>query len=667
MALTFYWRCESGTLDGTHDYSAGDTTATNNNTPNYTTGARLVGSTGNGLLTSGDSRAMFDAASIWTVSQGSIGFWVQTTDFSLDTDRKCFALTEATSNQCVRVHLTGAGSGSTDVTVYTNDGRTGQATIATSGVAMATGSKYFVTFQWNTATNSRRVAVYNSSLVLIDDTEDTSTSFTVDGTPSQIWVGNMGSWRGYQDNVFIGSAYTDAPIFVTNAAIESYTSYAVADTTAPVLTSPTGTQTGSSTATVGVTTDENNGTLYAVVTTSATQPSVAQVKAGQNNGGTAAAYASSQAISSTGAKTFSATVLAPGTTYYAHFVHTDTALNNSTVSSTSSFTTASAVTRIGTPSVIENESTYTAETGSNRLVVFVVGSYGSTLASTVATGLLFGSVPATPIRQRGLVAPTYAGISVFVVPESVIPSGAQAVSATFPTTPEVNSWIACLTLADADQLTFVASTADNAQNSSAAELSWTLGTTTDGGLGLCFVATSAAGGLTHSLTTVGGWSEFMDGPNSALSTYWAAERILTGASTTAGVTASAARSSALVALAVRRYSTPAAPTITDAGTELYFNAQTGIVITGTNFGLSQGVGSVKISPTNNVADGAAVTQTITAWSDTSITITSVKGLLSGGAPMYLFVTNNGAASNATGFSVAFVNDGSKRTMMLGLG
>jgi hypothetical protein len=225
MALTFYWRCESGTLDGTHDYSAGDTTATNNNTPTYTTSARLVGSTGNGLDITTDARAMFDAASIWTASQGAVGFWVQTTDFSLDSSRKCFALTEASSGFPVRIYLTGAGSGSTDVTAYTNDARTGQATIATSGVAMATGSKYFVTFQWNTSTNSRRVAVYNSSLTLINANEDTSTSFTVDGTPGQVWVGNSGSWRGYFDNVFIGSAYGDATAFVTNAAIESYTSY----------------------------------------------------------------------------------------------------------------------------------------------------------------------------------------------------------------------------------------------------------------------------------------------------------------------------------------------------------------------------------------------------------------------------------------------------------
>jgi hypothetical protein len=107
-----------------------------------------------------------------------------------------------------------------------------------------------------------------------------------------------------------------------------------------VLSSPVGTQTGSTTATVGATTDEGNGTMYAVVTTSATQPSVAQIKAGQNNAGTAAAWSGNVAVSSTGAKTLSATGLPASTTCYAHLVHADAAGNDSNRVSSSSFTTA---------------------------------------------------------------------------------------------------------------------------------------------------------------------------------------------------------------------------------------------------------------------------------------------------------------------------------------
>lgn len=112
------------------------------------------------------------------------------------------------------------------------------------------------------------------------------------------------------------------------------------DTTAPVLSSPTGTSTGSTTATVGATTDEGNGTLYAVVTTSATQPSVAQIKAGQDHTGAAAPWAGSQAVSSTGAKTLNATGLSASTAYYGHLVHADAAANDSNVVSSAEFTTS---------------------------------------------------------------------------------------------------------------------------------------------------------------------------------------------------------------------------------------------------------------------------------------------------------------------------------------
>lgn len=114
------------------------------------------------------------------------------------------------------------------------------------------------------------------------------------------------------------------------------------DVTAPTLSSAVGTTLSDTTATVGATTNEANGTLYVAVTTSATQPSIAQIKAGQNHLGAAASYASSQAISSTGAKTFTATGLTASTAYYAHLVHTDAAANDSNRLSSSSFTTDSA-------------------------------------------------------------------------------------------------------------------------------------------------------------------------------------------------------------------------------------------------------------------------------------------------------------------------------------
>jgi len=114
---------------------------------------------------------------------------------------------------------------------------------------------------------------------------------------------------------------------------------AFTDTTAPTLTLPLALPLGDTSGYLGVTTNEANGTLYYVVTTSATPPSAAQVKAGQNNGGTAAVYAGSQAVSATGAQSATATGLSSATAYYAYFMHEDAGGNQSSVSASSAFTT----------------------------------------------------------------------------------------------------------------------------------------------------------------------------------------------------------------------------------------------------------------------------------------------------------------------------------------
>ena len=111
------------------------------------------------------------------------------------------------------------------------------------------------------------------------------------------------------------------------------------DTTAPTLTSPTSASTGSSTGQGTVSTDEGNGTMYSVVSTSVTAPSVAQIQAGNDSTGSAAAWSGNQAIASTGVKTFNATGLTASTGYYFHFQHRDAATNDSTVSTSAQFTT----------------------------------------------------------------------------------------------------------------------------------------------------------------------------------------------------------------------------------------------------------------------------------------------------------------------------------------
>jgi hypothetical protein len=111
------------------------------------------------------------------------------------------------------------------------------------------------------------------------------------------------------------------------------------DEIAPALSSLTDVKTGSSTADIGATTNEGNGTLFVVASTSSTAPSGAQIIAGQMHTGAAAAAAGSVAVSSTGAKTVGVTGLSGSTSYFGHSVHRDAAGNVSNVVSGDGFTT----------------------------------------------------------------------------------------------------------------------------------------------------------------------------------------------------------------------------------------------------------------------------------------------------------------------------------------
>jgi|GEM_PF-2879737 len=113
------------------------------------------------------------------------------------------------------------------------------------------------------------------------------------------------------------------------------------DTTAPTLSGPTDMANGSDGATVAVSTNEGNGTLYWVVTQSGTGPSKAQVKAGQNHLGAAADALGSEPVGSIGAQAAAPTGLVAETSYFAHFLHEDVAGNQSNVVSADGFTTGS--------------------------------------------------------------------------------------------------------------------------------------------------------------------------------------------------------------------------------------------------------------------------------------------------------------------------------------
>jgi hypothetical protein len=225
--------------------------------------------------------------------------------------------------------------------VYGASGFGSPGVVSTEFVVLPTASTwYFILLRHDATANTLTIAVNNGTPISVSHSAgiyNGTGAFTVGGWPtfSEYFTGRIDS-LGIWKRVLSSQDQTD--LYNGGTGLE----YPFAgDTTAPVLTSPVGTETGQTTATVGATTDEANGTLYVVVTTSGTQPSVAQIKAGQDHTGAAAAFADDQAIGSTGAKTFPATGLTAATGYYAHLVHTDAATNDSNRVASALFTTDS--------------------------------------------------------------------------------------------------------------------------------------------------------------------------------------------------------------------------------------------------------------------------------------------------------------------------------------
>jgi hypothetical protein len=97
---------------------------------------------------------------------------------------------------------------------------------------------------------------------------------------------------------------------------------------APTLSSPTATQTGASTATGTVSTNQGNGSLYTLVSTSATA-TASEVKAGQV-----------QSVTVTGTQSVSIAGLAASTTYYPHYLHRNRSGLDSAVATGAGFMTA---------------------------------------------------------------------------------------------------------------------------------------------------------------------------------------------------------------------------------------------------------------------------------------------------------------------------------------
>lgn len=203
---------------------------------------------------------------------------------------------------------------------------------------------------------------------------------------------------------FVQNTTNGDSAIVTSAGI-------VFGTDAPTLSAPSGTQTGTTTADLSVATTRLTGTLWGVVTTSNTQPSTTQIKAGQDHTGAAAQFAANDATVSN-PQLFSATGLPSGTVLYAHFYQEDAESDPSNRVTSASFSTVPVLTSpSGTPDATTGPTGNTAS-----LSVSTVG-VGGTLYWFISTS---ASPPTAANLKTGVGATSFGS-------QAVAASGSQSI------------------------------------------------------------------------------------------------------------------------------------------------------------------------------------------------------------------------------------------------
>ena len=230
MALKFFCRCEGSTLDGTHDYSAGDTTWALSNA-SFTNTAPKVG-TNSLAITANSGNAQLDISSqdLIAGAQGAVGFW-----FRVGTWQNGGSLFNASNssapNDNIRVYMTG-----TDELVfgYRQNGGS-NFLVTTDGANIALDTWYFVVGRWHFANDIQSIEIYTAdtgAAVYTNNVPNAPFDGTAVTSYDNLTIGNIGSniSQAYFDNIFIADTYDEA--IEDYRVITSYTEYGVSGSVA---------------------------------------------------------------------------------------------------------------------------------------------------------------------------------------------------------------------------------------------------------------------------------------------------------------------------------------------------------------------------------------------------------------------------------------------------
>lgn len=247
MSATFFWRCEGTTLDGTDDFSLGDTTASLINSGSISATAVRVGT--NGLLApatfaggaafnlanSGIFNGTLTAPSDLVTSFAFSFKWV-TSIYGTAGSVIGFKFQGTAANDHLQVQST---TGGTDLTLRSRNATNGSADLTTAGGVLVADAWYGCVCRVDYANDKRSIEIYNASGTLVDSASDTSTDLSANvpadiKTTAGLVLGQKPASHGndaYFDNFMISTVY-DAPL-QNNLTIASYTSYSESTTVLP--------------------------------------------------------------------------------------------------------------------------------------------------------------------------------------------------------------------------------------------------------------------------------------------------------------------------------------------------------------------------------------------------------------------------------------------------
>lgn len=269
--------------------------------------------------------------------------------------------------------------------------------------SIGSGATDFV-LSWNGVSSDNTPTFYATGWPVLADIGDTL-RLTVDSTNYDVVITPYEKADGAVDFAtgrFLNGSYVVSSRLITSNAtyVSNILNVTINDNVAPTVSNVTGTAAlfNPTTGTGSYTTDEDNGTVYWVVTTSATRPSNAQITAGQTHTGSAAPDSGSAAITAAG--TFSIvggfTGLTASTTYYVHVLHVDFSGNASTGASSSSFTTIDPLTGAETIAGSEPNGVFVDFRDGTMLIrdsITPANDYNGLIAGKLT---ITGSLPATP-------------------------------------------------------------------------------------------------------------------------------------------------------------------------------------------------------------------------------------------------------------------------------